>query len=384
MNSELLSRLMAADPAERQWLLLESVLESLSAEVRQAVWTIAVPHWFDDRILAALCPELAAQASEIYQELQALSFVEVFEGRGHNIYEATRSILLDRLWHDRSDEFKLISARSAEYFEHDAENVAEWLYHKAVRESIADELDDVMQSLNHQFRRSESEVILKALNEQIVAGRVKSNVAAAVAYWQGELHRRFYESDSVLTLTKSWTARYFSNFNLLKLTFQVLSSIGISFVVITLIYMFNKAHSLLLIGLISAEIVNLIIVISLVIMTLSFVYTIYRNSKNRPSDALPQRQYGPSIAASKIIVKVLFLGLMGLTISISLFAVLGQSSSVVLLSQIWQGVWKPIATLILMTVILEAIEESYSPPQDRSITRSILEAVKGVINTRNR
>ena len=138
MNSGLLARLMAADPAERQWLLLESVLESLSVQVRQSVWAVAVPHWFDDRILAALCPELAMQAAEIYQALQALSFVEVFEGKGHNIHEATRSLLLDRLWTDRPDEFKLISARAAEYFENDESSAAEWLYHKAVGGAIGD------------------------------------------------------------------------------------------------------------------------------------------------------------------------------------------------------------------------------------------------------
>ncbi len=198
MNSELLARLMKADPAERQWLLLESVLESLSVKVRQAVWAVAVPHWFDDRILAALCPELANQSTEIYQALQALSFMEVFEGRGHNIHEATRSLLLDRLWNDRTDEFKLISARAAEYFEEDESNVAEWLYHKAVGEPIGDVMNQVMRPLNNQFRRSESEAILKTLDEQIITHRVESNVGAEVAYWQGELHRQFYESDEAL------------------------------------------------------------------------------------------------------------------------------------------------------------------------------------------
>ena len=198
MNSELLARLMQADPSERQWLLLESVLESLSAEVRQAVWAIAVPHWFDDRILAALCPELAPRATKIYQALQALSFVEVFEGRGHNIHEATRSLLLDRLWNDRTDEFKLISARAAEYFENDESNAVEWLYHKSIGEPIGDALDTVMQPSDHNLRRSESEVILKALKEQIAADRVDATVTAEVTYWSGCVHDRFYEADEAL------------------------------------------------------------------------------------------------------------------------------------------------------------------------------------------
>ena len=198
MNSGLLARLMAADPAERQWLLLESVLESVPRSVRQAVWAVAVPHWFDDRILAALCPELANQSTEIYQALQALSFVEVFEGRGHNIHEATRSLLLNRLWTDRTDEFKLISARAAEYFENDESNVAEWLYHKSIGEPIGDELGTAMQPLDHNFRQSESEAILKALKEQIAANRVDATVTAEVTYWSGCVHHRFYEADEAL------------------------------------------------------------------------------------------------------------------------------------------------------------------------------------------
>jgi hypothetical protein len=82
----------------------------------------------------------------------------------------------DHFWNDRSDEFKLISARAAEYFVDDAENVAEWLYHKAIGGAIGNILDNVMRPLDHNYRRSESEVILKVLDEQIAADRVETRV----------------------------------------------------------------------------------------------------------------------------------------------------------------------------------------------------------------
>ena len=125
--------------------------------------------------------------------------MEVFEGRGHNIHEATRSLLLNRLWNDRSDEFKLTSARAAEYFENDESNAAEWLYHKAIGEPIGDELLRVMEPLDHNYRRSESEVILKALDEQIATHRVDAKVSAEFAYRYGKLHKRFYEPEEALT-----------------------------------------------------------------------------------------------------------------------------------------------------------------------------------------
>jgi tetratricopeptide (TPR) repeat protein len=207
MNSDLLARLTQAQPEERPWLLTEAVLESLSAELRQAVWAVAVVHWFDVNIVAALCPAVAERAAAVYEELQRLSFVEPFGERGHNIHEATRQLLLDRLWHTRPEEFRAISARAAAYFEADKANSSEHLYHQAVTGSIND-LDRVMTPLDHNYRRSESEAILQALGEQIAAERVDASVAAETAYWSGRVHQRFYESKAALARYETAIAIY--------------------------------------------------------------------------------------------------------------------------------------------------------------------------------
>jgi tetratricopeptide (TPR) repeat protein len=207
MNSDLLERLTQAQPEERPWLLTEAVLESLSADLRQAVWAMAVAHWFDAKIVAALCPAVAERAAVVYEELQRLSFVEPFGERGHNIHEATRQLLLDRLWHTRPEEFRAISARAAAYFEADKANSSEHLYHQAVTGSIND-LDRVMTPLDHNYRRSESEAILQALEEQIRAERVDVSVAAETAYWSGRVHQRFYESKAALARYETAIAIY--------------------------------------------------------------------------------------------------------------------------------------------------------------------------------
>ena len=199
MNSDFLAKLMAASAEDRPWLLMESVLESLSVELRWAVWAMAVPHWFDAEILAVLCPELAIDAERLYEELQALSFVERFGDRGFNVHEATRTLLLDRFWQDRPEEFKAISQRAADYFANDEDNPAEWLYHKAVVEPIGNAMEQVMRPFDHNYQRTESEIVLKVLNEQISANHIlNASVTAGTRYWSGEVCSRFYEKSEAL------------------------------------------------------------------------------------------------------------------------------------------------------------------------------------------
>ena len=49
MNSmDILTRLNEAKTdEEREWLSLQFNMESVSETIRNAVWTAAIPHWFD-------------------------------------------------------------------------------------------------------------------------------------------------------------------------------------------------------------------------------------------------------------------------------------------------------------------------------------------------
>ena len=55
-------------------IVTENLLESLPDELATALWAVAIPHWFDTDILAALCPELSDRAEELYQQLQDLYY----------------------------------------------------------------------------------------------------------------------------------------------------------------------------------------------------------------------------------------------------------------------------------------------------------------------
>lgn len=132
ISSSLLAKLIAAQSdSERRWIVTESLLQSLPDDLATALWAVAIPHWFDAEILAALCPELADRAEDLYQQLQEISCVEVFAERGHNVHELTRNQLLNRLWQTKPDSFRELSARAASYFRNrdKPETQIEWSYH---------------------------------------------------------------------------------------------------------------------------------------------------------------------------------------------------------------------------------------------------------------
>ena len=117
MTDNFLQRLQAAaTDDERNWLVTENLLNSLPLDLRQMAYAAAIPHWFDTEILAALQPDLKDRAVQLYADLQRLPFVEPFQGRGHNVHELTRRLMLAQLWQTQRNEYVKLSGRAAEYF----------------------------------------------------------------------------------------------------------------------------------------------------------------------------------------------------------------------------------------------------------------------------
>ncbi|MBE0681344.1 MAG: tetratricopeptide repeat protein [Anaerolineales bacterium] len=83
---------------EKTWLTTKRLIDSLPDDLQTLVYSAAIPHWFDARTLRVLNPELGRRINGLYSKLQKLPFVEPFEGRGHNIHELTRRLILDYLW----------------------------------------------------------------------------------------------------------------------------------------------------------------------------------------------------------------------------------------------------------------------------------------------
>ncbi|MEH2357662.1 MAG: hypothetical protein V7K28_31465, partial [Nostoc sp.] len=206
MNHELLQKLAKAQTdEERSWIVTESLLSTLSPDLATAAYAAAVPHWFNADILAALRPELQTQSSQLYTELQALPFVEEFPGRGHNVHDLTRRLMLKHLRHEHQDEFITLSQRAAEYFgstNSEPESQIEWLYHLIVvdLEWEGSELWDLAQNWNNNFRVAELESLITALLEQIAAEQVATPAKAEVYYWAGKAKFQVYRATKALEL----------------------------------------------------------------------------------------------------------------------------------------------------------------------------------------
>ena len=200
---EILDRAAAAQtPEERSWVTLESWLDSLTPELNRAVWAMAIPHWFNEKILGAVCPELRDRDRELYEELQELPFVEVFEERGHNLHEVARKQLLERLWQENCEEYLTLSARSAEYFgrsKEPAEQI-EGYYHRVVADpdSVANMLDRFLNTLNDTFRFGELDSLVRVLSEQVESDRISMKVKAIVWFWKGKILQRLDRNEEAL------------------------------------------------------------------------------------------------------------------------------------------------------------------------------------------
>ena len=138
-SKDLLEQLSAiADNEERNWLITQSLLDTLPQDLTSLVWAASIPHWFNTQILTALRPELADKVELLYYQLQSLPFVEPYAQRGHNIHELTRQLMLRKLWNERPQEYVLLSKRVSDYLssqKQDSEIAIEYFYNLLVVDS---------------------------------------------------------------------------------------------------------------------------------------------------------------------------------------------------------------------------------------------------------
>lgn len=116
-------------------LRFSDLVEDERAKLREALKVAAVPHWFDETILAGLLdPPLSGEAPELAMRLRQLSIVESFPARGvrgANVHEASRRALRRDLQAHAANRMRVISSRAATIFS-GADNVhsqIEALYH---------------------------------------------------------------------------------------------------------------------------------------------------------------------------------------------------------------------------------------------------------------
>ena len=184
MSEDIFQKLEAAgSEAEREWLLLEMVLQTLEPAVQDAVWAAAVPHWFDAPYLAALLEQSTVDPA-VFAALTDISFVELFPGRGYNVHERTRGLLLDKLWQDDRSRYQELSRRAAAYCAGQDQAETAWrvetIYHRllAGESGAADEFSNQGVEWYNAFAYDKVETLIKPVLTAVQAGRLSGDTAA--------------------------------------------------------------------------------------------------------------------------------------------------------------------------------------------------------------
>ncbi|MCA9965076.1 MAG: tetratricopeptide repeat protein [Anaerolineales bacterium] len=199
MSEDILARLLAADSdEEREWLVLSLSLDNLPPTIRAAAWAAAIPHWFDQAFLNALLGDTPLSTAD-FQTLCDLSFVEPLPGRGYNVHERTRSLLLTRLWRDDPEQYQQLSRYAAIYCAtQDQEDTAwrvEWIYHLQIVNP-----DEGAQQLQYNgwtwqnspnFAYDKVELMARLAREHVDAGRMAIRNQGWALFWEAHLDKLY-------------------------------------------------------------------------------------------------------------------------------------------------------------------------------------------------
>lgn len=188
MRDNLLEQLLGAQSPEEE---IKILLNSLPKAVSEAAWVAAIPHWFNAEIIAALLPELASQANELYEQLQEQSFVELFQDRGHNIHELTRKRILSLWWGERQAEYRKISKRAERYFSSQIEDISliESAYHYLISPTYNtartnSQWSEIASRLKISGRYALAHTLIQNAREHIINGRVPEAMEKLLIEWE--------------------------------------------------------------------------------------------------------------------------------------------------------------------------------------------------------
>ena len=167
------------DEEKRELILLDFSLSQLSFDLKKAVLAAAIPHWFDIPFLAAIL-DVQEKELNLWNQLIGLSFVEPFPGKGYNIHERTRHLLLKQLWQNNLLLYREYSSRATNYCLKQNLEVtswhAEWVYHVLLLEPSKRDSQLSKFDFDEINKKKPSEKIFsKFLNEHVDAGRLSQS-----------------------------------------------------------------------------------------------------------------------------------------------------------------------------------------------------------------
>ena len=170
---EVIARLQQAqgDPEQLVLATVDVTLAGRDERLREALEAAAIPHWFDERILAHLLDADPAEAAVLRERLVALPMVESFAARkGWNVHEATRLALRRKSQSSPHGRFLELSAKAAAYWGQAGDDVVfqiEALYHSLIShpEAGADQLEKTYGKWERAGRLEATQALGTALDE---------------------------------------------------------------------------------------------------------------------------------------------------------------------------------------------------------------------------
>lgn len=173
---------------ERTWIITDQLLSAVSERVREAALAVAVPHWFNEKVLRALLPGLGDEIGSVYERLVEFSFVEPHGRRGFRLHELTRKAVIGHLVAEKREWYKELSQRARQYFEKlpgDNERV-EAVYHEFVGDeaNAVRKLLDLFWDLDYRDETAAMSLLLDYI------GEFTDNLSSATRLWLRYLEGR--------------------------------------------------------------------------------------------------------------------------------------------------------------------------------------------------
>lgn len=170
-------------------LLLGELMAKLDKDIAEAIGLCAIPHRFNEKILAVLRKETApsVRTRKILNYLTGLVFV-VPKGKGSWIYHnLIRNLLIKRWRQEDKQRFRELNLKLAAHYADQEEEKQELIYHLLAGEVpqgfelFKKEISDA----NEHFRYSTTEALLKLFKEPGISPTKEQNLY--LRYYEGEL-----------------------------------------------------------------------------------------------------------------------------------------------------------------------------------------------------
>jgi tetratricopeptide (TPR) repeat protein len=163
-------------------LILDELMDRAAPDIAEAIRFCAIPHWFNEEIIAWLRGEgrePSQRTREILAELTALTFVGPYHDRGYAYHENVRDLLLRRWRQENAERFQELSGVAAAYYadkleveELSEEQRAEWqreeMYHLLVanEERGFDLFEEMFHGARQLYQLSTCDLLLDLAEEQ--------------------------------------------------------------------------------------------------------------------------------------------------------------------------------------------------------------------------